>query len=261
MDLSVSPFIDAHCHLSDDRVSSQVDSMIHRARVAGLGTLMLGGTHEAEWFRQIQLKQAHPDLIKTSFGLHPWWVEKMDDKALESQFLILHNQALQADAIGETGLDFYQERNPLKFDLQRKSFRLHLELAKQLRKPLVLHVVGAHSEALKHLQEVAPAVPLLVHRFSGSAEEALEWTRFGAFLSFSGSLLRVPPSKKTISALEATPRTQLLFETDAPDGGWRRDLINEPALVVEIYQAASRILGCSLSELRQIVAENFAKIR
>ena len=138
---------------------------------------------------------------------------------------------------------------------------MHLELARKGSKPLVLHVVGAHQEALRVIQEESPGVPLLVHSFSGSLDEAREWTRMGAYLSFSGGILRNPPSKKARAALGATPLSHLLFETDSPDQSWRAGQINEPALVAEIYEAASLMLGCPLPELQQIVAENFAKIR
>jgi TatD DNase family protein len=254
-------YIDAHCHLSDERVRNQARAMIERARAAGVESVMLGGTHEAEWGSQTELKRAFPDFIKTSFGIHPWWVERLSLEELNAQFLILKGRVHAADAIGETGLDFHVKRNPQKFELQRQAFRMHLALAKGLNKPLVLHIVGAHPEALALVHEMSPGVPVLVHSFSGNAEEARDWCRLGAMLSFSGGILRRPVSKKSISALKATPRANLLFETDSPDQSWREDKLNEPALVPEIYREASVILGCPLEELQQIVAENFGKIR
>ena len=219
---------------------------------------MLGGTDRAEWMRQEELKRAHPDLVRTSFGIHPWRVERLDGASLQEEFEVLRARASGADAIGETGLDFYKKRDPTRFDLQREAFRLHLELARSLRKPMVLHVVAAHAEALRMVRSSRPDVPVLVHAFSGSAGDAKAWVAEGAILSFCGRLAGA--GRRMTEALLATPVHQLVFETDAPDQAWRADGVNEPALVGEVYRAASGLLGVPEVELRQIVAENFAKI-
>ncbi|NDG83976.1 MAG: TatD family deoxyribonuclease, partial [Proteobacteria bacterium] len=210
--MSAPGYIDAHCHLSDGRVFSEAPGFLARAQAAGVEALMLGGTDPEEWNRQRELKRDHPDLIRTSFGIHPWRVEGLDSTSLREQFELLRGQVCFADAIGETGLDFFKKRNPARFDVQREAFDLHLELARALGKPLVLHVVAAHAEALRRVKAIRPGVPMIVHAFSGSAEEAQEWVRVGAMLSFCGRFLRSGHSAragkgpdKSIAALKAIP--------------------------------------------------------
>jgi TatD DNase family protein len=256
-----SRYIDAHSHLSDDRVGTHAFEWIARARAVGVGMTLLGGTHASEWAVQEKLKQREPGFIRTSFGVHPWWVETSGSVELEAQFALLESCASRADAIGETGLDYSKKRDSSRFSLQQEYFRKHLELARSLGKPLVLHVVAAHAEALRMISEANPGVPMLVHAFSGSAEEAALWVKLGAFLSFGGVILREKGHQKAKKALLATPLSNLLFETDAPDQAWRPDHINEPALVVEVYQGAARLLGVPAAELQQIVRANFSKIR
>lgn len=254
-------YIDAHSHLSDERVGAHALSLIARARAAKVGMTLLGGTHASEWAVQEDLKTQEPEFVRTSFGIHPWWVEALSEEDLTGQFHALLACADRADAIGETGLDYSKKRDPSRFPLQREFFRKHLVLARTIRKPLVLHVVAAHADALKLVLEANPGVPLLVHGFSGSAEEAVLWIKAGAFLSFGGGILRKNGNQKTKKALLATPLSHLLFETDAPDQAWRSDLVNEPALVSEVYSGAALLLQVPVAELREIVRANFSKIR
>ena len=164
-----------------------------------------------------------------------------------------------ADALGETGLDFHRKRDPAFFELQGEMFRRQVRLARCLSKPLVLHVVAAHDAALRILEAEGFDGAVLVHSFSGSAEEAERWCRRGAVLSFSGSILR-PGNRKVREALLRTPLDQMVFETDYPDQSWGA-FVNEPGLVVQIYRGAKDLLGVSLEELIEKTHANFAKIR
>jgi TatD DNase family protein len=257
-----APWIDAHCHLSDERMKMRSETAIHEAIARGVGQFMLGGVESREWAGQLELKGKFPGVIRTSFGIHPWTIERLPRDALEQEFSELERQIANADALGETGLDFFKTRNPAKFTEQEEFFQRQLVLAKARKKPLVLHVVRAHSRAIELVKKASPGVPMLVHSFSGSAEEAGEWVRLGAFLSFSGGIARKNPdaSKKSKEALRATPLSRLLFETDSPDQAFCEE-IHEPRLVIEVYRAASDILGVPLPELKEKVAENFSKIR
>jgi len=255
-------FIDAHCHLSDSRMKDRARIAIREAQAAGVGAFFLGGVESQEWHRQLELKREFPNLVRTSYGIHPWTVERLSREALEQEFLELEREITNADALGETGLDFYKSRNPDRFSDQEEFFRRQLDLAKAYRKPLVLHVVKAHARAMERVKDSGPEVPIVVHSFSGSVEEAKAWARMGAFLSFSGGIARegAGASQKSKEALRGIPLSSLLFETDSPDQAFRPG-VHEPRLVIEVYEAASRILQVPLSELKEIVAENFSKIR
>ncbi len=257
-----APFIDAHCHLSDPRMKDRLSLAIEEATKAGVGLMMLGGVESDEWRRQAQLKRDHPEILRTSFGIHPWRVASCSLPELEQEFLVLEREIQNADALGETGLDFHPKRNPASVSIQEEFFTRQLKLAEKARKPLVLHVVRAHARALLLVREANLTVPLMIHSFSGSADEAREWVRIGALLSFSGGIARKDEasSQKAKEALKATPLSKILFETDAPDQAFCEG-IHEPRLVIEIYRAAAAQLGLELQELKEIVAENFAKIR
>ncbi len=249
-------FIDAHCHLSDERVFSESVQLIHRAHQAGVMKIMLGGLEPDEWDRQIQLRTQYPSLISTSFGLHPWWVEKLSDAEIARALSRLRVDGVQANAIGETGLDFHVKRDSARFGAQRAAFLAQIEIAEGLKKPLVLHIVKAHAEALSIVKYAKFKGPLMVHSFSGSIEEAREWMKLGALLSFSGGVLVPGKFLKVKAVIQSVPLNHLLLETDAPDQGWREGF-NEPSLIPELYQGVASLLGVKLELLTQKLAENF----
>lgn len=220
--------------------------------------MKIGGVYPAEWDRQLELAKEFPGIISTSFGLHPWWVEKLNRSEIEAALAQLESRLLHTRSIGETGLDFYSNRDPARFADQEFAFRSQLRLAKRSKLPVVLHIVKAHAEAIQIIREEKTTdLRMQVHSFSGSTEEAKEWIKLGACLSFSGSLLRAN-GHKLAETLLITPQAQLLFETDAPDQGWQKGRPNEPGLVIEIYEKAAILLNLPLESLAQIVAENFS---
>jgi TatD DNase family protein len=251
-------FIDAHCHLTDPRVLPLAQAVIERALDAGVRSLMMGGVDSADWKAQLEMKRRYPEVLRTSFGLHPWRVEALGREGCEAEMQILESVISQADALGETGLDFHAKRDPVFFGLQEEIFRVQIRLAFRAGKPLVLHVVAAHQRALRILEEEGEGPAILVHSFSGSPEEAERWIAKGAILSFSGTLLR-EGRRKVTESLKRTPLDQLLLETDYPDQAWG-NFVNEPALVREVYEGASQILGIPLSKLIEKTHANFAKI-
>jgi TatD DNase family protein len=251
-----SGFIDAHCHLSDERVFSESLKFIDRAQQAGVRKIMLGGVEPKEWNRQIELRKQCPGVISTSFGLHPWWIEKLSDEEIAHALSRLRVDAVEANAIGETGLDFHSKRDPARFKAQRATFLAQVEIAQALKKPLVLHVVKAHAEALSILKSAKFTQPLMVHSFSGSVEEAREWMKLGALLSFSGGVLVPGKFMKAKEVIQTVPLHHLLLETDAPDQAWR-DGLNEPSLIPELYQGVASLLGVKVELLTQKLAENF----
>lgn len=255
--------IDAHCHLTDERVWKDADAVIRRALAAGVRTLMMGGVDSADWTRQLQIQMQiqieFPEALRTSFGLHPWRVEALGREGCMQELTALEGLLPNADALGETGLDFHPKRDSAFFDLQCEMFRRQVRLAQRIRKPLVLHVVSAHDAAVRILEAEGFEGAVLLHSFSGSAQEARRWCQRGAVLSFSGTILR-PGNRKVKEALLRTPLDRMVFETDYPDQSWGA-FINEPRLVMDVYRGASDLLGVSLEVLIEKTNANFAKIR
>jgi len=242
----VIPYIDAHAHYQQEPLKEAL-ARLQGAFDAGIQKIALGGTHPPDWKQQVQLQHHFPEKIFTHFGLHPWWVEQYSRSEMEKIFEQLDSELPLVHGLGETGLDFYAEkRDPSRFEDQRFAFREQIKLAVKHQKPMVLHIVHAHDEAVKILkEEKASRVPLILHRFSGNAENLRVYAEMGAYLSFH-------ESKKL---MKEVPLGQLLLETDSNEkmhpGGWD---------IRPHYQKTAEIIGLPLEELANKLAENFDKI-
>ena len=147
-----------------------------------------------------------------ALAAHPTEVgELTDEHYAELERLLGHPKVV---AVGETGLDYYWDRTEPA--LQQEHFRRHIELAKAVGKPLVVHDRDAHADVLQILAEQgAPEAGVVFHAFSGDAEMAAECVRAGYLLSFSGVLtFRNAPGLREAARL--TPVESMLVETDAP---------------------------------------------
>ena len=239
-------YIDAHAHYQQEPLSEASDHL-QTAFAVGIQKIALGGTHPEDWKQQVQLQHQFPANIFTHFGLHPWWVEKYSRVEMEKIFEQLDSELPLVHGLGETGLDFYSEkRDPTRFEDQRFAFREQIKLAIKHQKPMVLHIVHAHDEVMKILREEnAERVPLIIHRFSGNAENLKVYVKMGAYLSFHEGR----------SLMKEVPLHQLLLETDSNakvhPGGWD---------IRPHYQKTAEIIGLPLEELANKLAENFDKI-
>jgi TatD DNase family protein len=231
-----------------------------------------------DWQRQLELKRRHPREILTSFGLHPWWVAKATREQFEQEFLELKRLIDQADGLGETGLDYgprlEKSMGPDHRENQQHAFRRQLELA--ATKPLVLHIVRAHSDAISTLAEFGPfSREGIVHSFSGTKENARKYLDLGLSLSISGGITRkgFESLKKAVAYI---PLDRLLVETDSPDqplygrplhGHPSGDqILNEPSSLIEIArviaeyrenESAESVLRTSATNVARIFRAHF----
>lgn len=228
---------DAHCHV-DQLPDSAV--VLDRARAAGVEDVLVAGVSPAGWRQQLALQR---DGVHLALGLHPWAVAETPEGWQEE--LEGHLDASPIVAIGETGLDFGKRVSPDSFPAQVDAFKAHLVLAERYALPIVLHVVSAHVRMLELLSEVSPlSSGGMVHAFSGSAEQALQYVRHGLHVSICGAVTD-PRRRKLRRAVEALPSDRILVETDAPDQTPidRRPDPNEPAFLIDVVAAVAEARG------------------
>ena len=116
-------------------------------------------------------------------------------------------------AVGETGLDHYWDHSP--HDAQEREFRWHIDLAKRLGKPLMIHDRDAHADVLRVLREEEPPATVVFHCFSGDAAMARECADAGYVLSFAGPVT-FRNNRDLHEAAALVPEDGFLVETDAP---------------------------------------------
>jgi TatD DNase family protein len=147
-------------------------------------------------------------------------------------------------AVGETGLDHYWDHSP--WDAQERAFRWHIDLAKRLGKPLMIHDRDAHDDVLRVLDEEGAPAAVVFHCFSGDAAMARTCVDAGYVLSFAG-----PVTFKNAAGLREAaalvPDGQLLVETDAPflTPHPHRGRANEPYCLPWTVRGLAHVRGVS----------------
>ncbi len=202
-------WIDAHCHLADPRLGAGIDNTLKDSVACGVSEWIQGGVDPGDWQRQIALKARHSK-IHVAFGLHPWVVARMTSDSIKPILVDLerHLNHKRPVGLGELGLDM-SPRFRDSFFLQNQVFGIQLEMARNARLPVILHIVRAHREAQAILSQPL-ACGGIVHSFSGNLPDARAYIDRGLVLSFSGS--------KTIPTwLKSLPTDSWVVETDAPD--------------------------------------------
>jgi TatD DNase family protein len=236
--------IDTHAHL--DALEDSADEVVERARKAGVTRIISVGTHEPSWRDTLAIADRHEG-VYAALGIHPHEAADGDLGALRAA---LTNP--KAVAVGETGLDYYRDHAPR--DVQRRVFDAQLELAAELKKPVVIHTRSADEDTVAALAGFDGTVVL--HCFSSEAllAPALE---HGWYVSFAGNVTYKNAHNLRAAAF-AVPPDRLLAETDSPYLAPvpRRGRPNEPANVVHTVAVLAQARNEDVQELSARIDDN-----
>ncbi|MDV7104699.1 TatD family hydrolase [Vibrio sp. TH_r3] len=206
---------DTHCHLdradfcSDDAFAQQ----LQMAQSVGVDKFLIPGCGAFNWDKIEQLCSTYPDLY-FSLGLHPYYIDQHLDQHLILLDAKLSKKHEKCVAIGECGLDFYQTRNDEQ--LQKHYVVEQIRLANKYQLPLILHSRKSHQDMIKLLKQHPLEGKGIIHAFTGSYQQALDYINLGFYIGVGGSITysRAKKTRKTISLL---PLESLVLETDSPD--------------------------------------------
>ncbi len=254
-------YVDSHSHWTDPRLSldeTEVRLRLDPCRTRGLDFFLQGGINPAEWQRQLQLKKLFPEIFSLCFGLHPYFVSDHTPDECEAALDELALLLPQAQALGETGLDFRPHIMKEAEGLQIEMFENQLQLAKVFKKPVVLHIVQAHEKALQILDIWGvPEQKGFVHAFNGSYETAACYTSLGFLISVGGALTH-EKNKKLQDAVKKIPLEFLLLESDSPDqapAGWEG--LNSSLSVFSVAEKIAELRGIAAVQVLEAAAFNF----
>lgn len=256
-------FWDVHCHLTDSRWADQLPVVLAEAGARGIDHFLLGGYEPEEWQRQLQIIKEFPQVeIQPCFGLHPMWVSQATEAQIESGLDQLAKQASQVKVIGEIGLDA-RDAYRSAWAPQMEAFRAQLELAGFLQKPVALHVVRAHSEALQLLRLHREWLHGgFVHAFGSGIEVAKQYLDYNLALSIGGAITHDRAAQQLREVIRWLPKESLLLETDSPDQKikhWPSPL-HRPVALLSIAEVVARIRGETAEAVLEQSAENIRRI-
>jgi TatD DNase family protein len=245
--------VDTHCHL--DACDPADAELVERARAAGVSQLATVGTDDASIERALATARTHEEVVAI-VGRHPHETADFNEAALER----IETAACdpQARGIGETGLDFFRDHAPR--DDQRRAFEAHIDLARRLELPLVIHTRAAEEETFALLRERAGGITVVLHCFS-APDRLDECVEHGWLCSFAGNVT-YPSAEALRAAAGEMPHELLLVETDSPYLAPQpvRGRPNEPANVVATAEAVAEARGVALAELERTVERNAERV-
>ena len=251
--------VDSHCHLDDAQFDGDRLAVIQRAREAGLKYLLAIGTGKGPPDLQaaVRLADQFPFVLATA-GIHPNDAQKIETDSFENlKRVVAHPKVV---AIGEIGLDYHWG---VPKELQVPVFIRQLEIAFDVRKPVVIHTRDAWQDTIDVLRaHWAPCgLPCIMHCFTGTRDQAHECLEMGFSLAFGG-VVTFPKAQGVREAARITPLDRLLLETDAPYLAPvpHRGKRNEPAFVYETAKSVAAARGISVEELAVQTTANFERI-
>lgn len=246
-------FIDSHVHLNATDFAADLPAVLDRARAAGIEAfLCVGAGYGSDSAASaVALAEQERD-IWASVGVHPHDAGKECDEALVRK-LATHPRVV---AIGETGLDYF--RNNSSPEAQERWFRLQIELAREVRKPLIIHSREAAEDCLRILQEMGAAdVGGVFHCYSEDASFAQRLAAINFRVSFPG-ILTFKKSEATRQIARAIPLQQILLETDGPylAPEPNRGKRCESAMMVATAHMLARLKDLSIEEVGAATSAN-----
>ncbi len=246
--------IDVHCHLEQKDFAKDLDSAIERARKVGIKALITCCANPKDFERSLEIAEKYKNYVFLTGSVHPIHVPEFTDEEI-SEFLEKLKDLKKRKmliGIGETGLDYYWVKDERQRERQKQVFLLHIELAKKLKLPLIVHSRESNSDTAKILETVGYE-KVLWHFFGDKS--LTEWLiENGYKASFNTLLLKSKTHKKIVKKL---PLEQILLETDAPWLGFGKR--NEPSAIVKVAERIGEIKKLSFEEVWQVCGENAKK--
>lgn len=241
--------VDTHAHLDNEAFAADLPAVLDRAREAGVDRIVTIGTDLESSRRARALAEAHPQ-IWFAAGIHPHDADRPGEvDALRE--IASHPRAV---ALGETGLDL--AKNYSSVPNQKDLFVRHLEIARDLDKPVTIHCREAHAMLYPILRGHAP-LRGVIHCFSGSWEDAELYLGLNFYLSIAGPVT-YPSAKGLRETLQRIPLDNLLVETDCPflPPQKFRGQRNEPSYVRYAAEEIAAVQGIPVEEVLKVTSRN-----
>ena len=177
-------------------------------------------------------------------------------------------------AVGECGIDHHWNpsgvdgRCESDFDEktyrgERQLFEAQLELARELKLPVIVHSRDGFEDTFDCLKNVGYDKGI-IHCYSYGIEEARAFLDRGWYIAFGGAVTYNKKAKLEAikELLRFVPADRFLCETDAPYLAPVpvRGTINTPVNVEHVYNFIAEVRGCSPEELSNLVDENIKKL-
>ena len=257
-------FTDSHCHLNFPELISQIAEIRQAMAEAQVERALCIAT-TLEEFPAVHGLATGYDNFWATVGVHP------DNEGVTEptlQDLLTRGVLPRVVAIGETGLDYYRlgERTVADMAWQRDRFRIHIEAARQLHKPLVIHTRSASEDTLALLKEAGEngssgSAGGVFHCFTETMAVARAALDLGFYISFSG-ILTFKSAQDIRDVASFVPMDRLLIETDSPYLAPvpYRGKTNNPSYVPYVAAQLATLKNCPVETIAEHSSRNFERL-
>ena len=247
--------IDVHCHLEQKDYDKDRFELIDRCKNE-LKAIITSCAHPNDFDITIEMVEKNKNFIFATAAVHPEYVKEVSEEKIQEYFKLIEENKEKFVAIGETGLDFNWIKEDNWRKKQRELFIRHIELAKRLEKPLIIHSRDVFDETLVTLEE-NQAKRVLLHMWG--QKNLLERIKNNNwFISVNAIVLRSKSYRKVVKAFSLE---NIMLETDAPWLSPKKildgiDARNDPLNVKTVAQKISEIKKVSFNEVWTKCAQN-----
>lgn len=248
--------IDTHSHI-DMSDFEDLDEIIVNAQNNGVNNIIIPSVDRSSFDNVIKITNQYEG-VYCSLGIHPTEAQNAKDEDFTK--IIERADSNKVVGIGECGLDYYWDKTFI--NEQKEVFIKQIEIAKMLKKPLVVHDREAHKDSFDLLvAHVNNEVPVVMHCFSGSLEFANECIKKGFYIALGG-VVTFKNAKKAHEVAQNIPLEFLMLETDAPylTPVPYRGKRNEPAYVKFVAEEIAKLRGLSFEEVADATTRNARKV-
>ncbi len=249
--------IDTHAHYDDKKYSEDRNETIQRAFDSGVELIINVAVDVPSSIECVDIAKEF-DFVYSAIGFHPQNVARADDNSIAELMNIAKYK--KVIAVGEIGLDYYYPQPPR--ELQKIWFAKQINMAKELKLPLIVHDRDAHQDALSIIKnENAKQVGGVFHCYSGSVETAREILKNDFYISFTG-VVTFKNAKSILEVVKSIPDDRLLIETDCPYLAPEpfRGKRNESSFVIHTANKIAEIRGTTPERIEEITTENAKRL-
>ena len=201
---------DSHAHYNSEAFDQDREELLASMAGHGIDKIMNVAAEMDSIDEILELTEKYP-YIYGALGIHPSECQPLTDEYLEQikKERLAHEKIR---AVGEIGLDYHWP-DPER-DLQKHWFRAQLEMAKELKMPVIIHSRDACQDTMDILSEYKD-VTGIIHCFSYTKETALKYVDMGYVIGVGG-VVTFKNANKLKEAVKALPLDKIVLETDCP---------------------------------------------
>jgi len=251
--------IDTHCHLDSERYDEDLEAVIKRAENDNVKISVIPGADPKDLKRAIEIAEKYENIYFAT-GIHPYHSDEWDETIFQ------YSNHEKCIAVGECGLDYYrlpedESEKIEEIERQKRVFRDQIQLAKKLKKPLIVHIRDSSVDAKEILlEEEADEVGGVLHCYN--ADEILLSLADKGFYFGIGGVLTFKNAKKLVNVLPKIPREKIVLETDAPylTPHPHRGTRNEPAYTKFVAEKIAQLLNIPFESVERETTHNAYKL-